>query len=171
MKRATWITLAICAATLGIATAAIAYQHERGPGGMVARMKFDRIAVRLKLTPQQETQIKADLAQARQGAKPDIDSMRQLRAGLAKQIFIDQPNQAAIQQNAAQLKQQISAMIDQYVSAGVRINSVLTPEQRAEVQKMIVEHQQLAERRQARMQQFRERWNKQPQGTPDQQRQ
>ncbi len=83
--------------------------------------------------------------------------MRNLRATLAKQIFTDHPDQAAIQKNAAQLKQQLSAMIDQYVKAGLQINGVLTSGQRAEVQKIIVEHQQLAERRRASWQQHKER--------------
>jgi Spy/CpxP family protein refolding chaperone len=95
------------------------------------------------------------LKQARTSARPDIDSMRNLRATLAKQIFTDRPDQAAIQKNADQLKQQLSAMIDQYVKAGLQINGVLTSDQRVEVQKIISEHQQLAERRRARQQQHR----------------
>jgi Spy/CpxP family protein refolding chaperone len=76
--------------------------------------------------------------------------MRNLRATLAKQIFVDQPDQAAIQKNADQLKQQLSTMIDEYVKAGLQINGVLSSEQRAEVQKIIAERQELARRREAR---------------------
>ena len=85
-------------------------------------MRFERMAVRLKLTSAQESQIKADLKQARTNARPAIDSMRNMRGTLAKQIFVDQPDQAAIQQNADQLKQQLSTMIDEYVKAGLQIN-------------------------------------------------
>jgi Spy/CpxP family protein refolding chaperone len=156
MKRTSWIALSVSAIVLGGAIAGVAaYEHERPGLGM--HMRFERMAVRLHLTSAQESQIKADLKQARGNARPDIDSMRSLRATLAKQIFTDHPDQAAIQKNAAQLKQQLSAMIDQYVNAGLQINGVLTSGQRAEVQKIIVEHQQLAERRQARWQQHRER--------------
>jgi Spy/CpxP family protein refolding chaperone len=94
--------------------------------------------------------------------------MRNLRATLAKQIFTDRPDQAAIQKNADQLKQQLSAMIDQYVKAGLQINGVLTSDQRVEVQKIITEHQQLAERRRARWQQHRAHPSGgQPSATPD----
>ena len=151
MKRAWWIALIVCVIVIGGAIAGVAaYEHGRPGPGM--HMRFERMAVRLKLTSAQESQIKADLKQARTSARPDIDSMRNLRATLAKQIFTDQPNQAAIQNNAAQLKQQLSAMIDQYVKAGLQINGVLTSDQRAEVQKIIVERQTLAERRRARWQ-------------------
>jgi len=154
MKRASWIALFVCVIVIGGAIAAVAaYEHGRPGPGM--HMRFERMAVRLKLTSAQESEIKADLKQARTNARPDVNSMRNLRATLAKQIFTDHPDQAAIQNNAAQLKQQLSAMIDQYVKAGLQINGVLTPDQRVEVQKIIVEHQTLAERRQARWQQHR----------------
>jgi Spy/CpxP family protein refolding chaperone len=93
--------------------------------------------------------------------------MRNLRATLAKQIFTDRPDQAAIQKNADQLKQQLSAMIDQYVKAGLQINGVLTSDQRVEVQKIITEHQQLAERRRARQQHRMHPSGGQPSATPD----
>ncbi len=169
MKRASWVALLVGVIVLGGAIAGVAaYEHGGGPG-MGMRMRFERMAVRLQLTPAQESQIKGTLKQARTNARPDIDSMRSLRATLAKQIFVDRPDQAAIQKNADQLKQQLSAMIDQYVKAGVEINGVLTSGQRVEVQKIITEHQQLAERRRARWQQHRERPSGgQPSAAPDQ---
>ena len=171
MKRASWIALSVCVIVAGAAIAGFA-AYEHGNPGMGMRMRFERMAVRLKLTPAQETQIKADLKQARTNARPDIDSMRNLRATLAKQIFTDHPDQAAIQKNADQLKQQLAAMIDQYVKAGLQINGVLASDQRVEVQKIIVEHQQLAERRRARWQQHREHpTSGQQPATPDQPRQ
>jgi Spy/CpxP family protein refolding chaperone len=154
IKRASWIALFVGVIVLGAAIAGIA-AYEHGRPGLGMHMRFERMAVRLKLTSEQESQIKADLKQARTNARPEIDSMRNLRATLAKQIFTDRPDQAAIQKNADQLKQQLSAMIDQYVKAGLQINGVLTSGQRVEVQKIITEHQQLAERRQARRQQYR----------------
>jgi len=154
MKRTSWIALSVCVIVLGAAIAGVA-AYERDRPGLGMHMRFERLAVRLKLTSAQESQIKADLKQARTNARPEIDSMRNLRATLAKQIFTDRPDQAAIQKNADQLKQQLSAMIDQYVKAGLEINGVLTSDQRVEVQKIITEHQQLAERRRARRQQHR----------------
>jgi Spy/CpxP family protein refolding chaperone len=154
MKRKLWIGVFVCVIVLGAAIAGVAaYEHEHGGPGMGMHMRFERLAVRLKLTSAQESQIKADLKQARSNARPEIDSMRNLRATLAKQIFTDRPDQAAIQKNAGELKQQLSAMIDEYVKAGLQINGVLSSEQRAEVQKIIVERQTLAERRRARWQQ------------------
>lgn len=167
MKRATWIALFVGVIVLGAAIAGVA-AYEHGRPGMGMHMRFERMAVRLKLTSEQESQIKADLKQARTNARPDVDSMRNLRATLAKQIFTDRPDQAAIQKNADQLKQQLSAMIDQYVKAGLQINGVLTSDQRVEVQKIITEHQQLAERRRARWQQHRAHPSGgQPSATPD----
>jgi Spy/CpxP family protein refolding chaperone len=168
MKRASWIALSVGVIVLGAAIAGVAaYEHGGGPG-MGMRMRFERMAVRLQLTPAQESQIKGALKQARTSARPDIDSMRRMRATLARQIFTDRPDQPAIQKNADQLKQQLSAMIDQYVKAGLEINGVLTSGQRVEVQKIINEHQQLAERR-ARWQQHRERPSGgQPSAAPDQ---
>lgn len=156
MKRASWIALSVCVIVLGAVIAGVA-AYEHGHAGPGMRMRFEKMAVRLKLTSEQESQIKADLKQARTGARPAIDSMRNSRATLAKQIFTDQPDQAAIQKSSDQLKQQLSEMIDRYVQAGMQINSVLTPTQRVEMQKIIVEHQQLAERRRARWQQHRTR--------------
>jgi Spy/CpxP family protein refolding chaperone len=153
-KRASWIALSVGVIVLGGAIAGIAAYEHGGPG-MGMHMRFEKMAVRLQLTSQQESQIKADLKQARTNARPEIESLRNLRATLAKQIFADRPDQAAIQKNADQLKQQLSAMIDQYVKAGQQINGVLTSEQRVEVQKIITEHQQLAERRRARWQEHR----------------
>ena len=155
MSRAAWITVTVCGVTLAAATFALAsFRHGDGRGPM-GRMRFERLAVRLKLTPEQESQIKAQLRQARGAAKPQIDSLRSLRGTLAKQIFTNQPNQAEIQKTSEQLKQQLSAVIDQYVNAGIKINAVLAPEQRNEMQKVISEHQQLAERRRARWEQRR----------------
>ncbi len=151
MKRKLWIGVFVGVIVLGASVAGVAaYEHEHGGHGMGMRMRFERMAVRLKLTSAQESQIKADLKQARTNARPAIDSMRNLRGTLAKQIFVDQPDQAAIQKNADQLKQQLSTMIDEYVKAGLQINGVLSSGQRAEVQKIIAEHQELARRREAR---------------------
>ena len=153
MRRKLWIGVFVGVIVLGASVAGVAaYEHEHGgPGGMGMHMRFERMAVRLKLSSAQESQIKADLKQARTNAKPAIDSMRSLRATLAKQIFVDQPDQAAIQKNADQLKQQLSTMIDEYVKAGLQINGVLSSGQRAEVQKIIAERQELARRREARL--------------------
>lgn len=157
MSRATWITLTVCGVTLAAATFALGgFRHGDGRGP-IGRMRFERLAVRLKLTPEQESQIKAQLRQTRSAVKPQIDSLRNLRSSLAKQIFTNQPNQAEIQKTSEQLKQQLTAVIDQYVNAGIKINSVLSPEQRTEMQKVISEHQQLAERRRARQEQRRAR--------------
>ena len=150
-KRKLWIGVFVCVIVLGAAIGGVA-AYEHGGAGMRMHMRFERLAVRLKLSSAQESQIRADLKQARTNARPEIDSMRSLRATLAKQIFTDQPDQTAIQKNAGELKQQLSAMIDEYVKAGLQINGVLSPEQRAEVQKIIVERQTLAERRRARWQ-------------------
>lgn len=149
IKRKLWIGLAVGVIVCGAAVAGVA-AYEHGEGGMGMHMRFERLAVRLKLTSAQESQIKADLKQARTSARPEVQSMRNMRATLAKQIFTDHPDQAAIQKNAEQLKQQLSMLIDDYVKAGMQINSVLTTDQRAEVQKIIVERQELARRRQAR---------------------
>ena len=156
MSRAAWITVTVCGVTLAAATYALGGFRHGGPmapapGGI----RFERLAVRLQLTPEQESQIKAKLQQARGAAKPEIDSLRSARVTLAKQIFTNQPNQAEIQQTSDQLKQQLSAVIDQYVKAGLDINSSLKPEQRTEVQKIISERQQLAARRRAGWEQRR----------------
>jgi Spy/CpxP family protein refolding chaperone len=149
MKRKLWIALAVGVMVCGAAVAGVA-AYEHGGGGMGMHMRFERLAVRLKLTSAQESQIKADLKQARTSARPEVDSMRNMRATLAKQIFTDHPDQAAIQKNVEQLKQQLSMLIDDYVKAGMQINGVLNSDQRAEVQKIIAERQELARRRQAR---------------------
>ncbi len=158
MSRAAWITVTVCGLTLAGATYALGnFRHGRAMGEGPAGMRFERLAVRLQLTPQQESQIKAQLRQARSSAKPDIDSLHTLRGTLARQIFTNQPNQAEIQKTSEQLKQQLSAVIDQYVKAGLQINSVLKPEQRTEVQKIVNERQELAARRRAKWEQRRQR--------------
>ena len=167
MSRASWIVLAVCGVTLVAATFALGgFRHGATPVAMPDGMRFEKLAVRLKLTPEQESQIKGQLKDARGGAKPEIDSLRSLRGTLAKQIFTNQPNQAEIQKTGEQLKQQLSAVIDQYVKAGLQINSVLKPDQRAEVQKIISERQQLAARRRARWEQRRSQRSQGQQGQP-----
>ena len=164
MSRASWIIVAVCGVTLVAATFALGGFRRGGAMGAVAEeMRFEKLAVRLKLTSDQESQIKRQLKEARSGAKPQIDSLRSLRGTLARQIFTNQPNQDQIQKTSEELKQQLSAVIDQYVKAGLQINSALKPEQRTEVQKIITERQQLAERRRARWEQRRSR---QTQGQP-----
>ena len=60
MKRASWIALLVGVIVLGAAIAGVAaYEHGRR-AGMGMHMRFERMAVRLQLTPAQESQIKAD---------------------------------------------------------------------------------------------------------------
>lgn len=152
-KRVWWIAVIVCAIVFGVAVVAVgAYEHGGAAAGMPGR-RFQRLAARLKLTPEQQSQIKADLRQTRAVAKPDFDSVRSLRETLGRQIFTDQPNQAEIQKNAELLKQHLSAAIDEYVKVGLQINQVLTPAQRVEMQTVITERAQRAQQQRARHEQ------------------
>ena len=147
-----WFIVSVLVLLAGALSIAIAQRH--GRGGDWGIMGMQKYVQRLNLTPEQQQQIRQIIGTRRQAAEPDMKGAGDLRATLAKQVFVDQPNAAQIQQTANQLKLQMSKMIDEYVAAGMDVNKVLTAEQRSEVQKIIEERRTKSEQR---MQRWKER--------------
>ena len=130
----------------------------RGDMGLLGGRMFAHLEARLNLTPEQSQQIKQIREQQREEMKQQMD--RSAHEALIRAMFSDNPNQAEIQKLTQQLQQQHAARLNQMVTAAAQINQVLTPEQRAEFQKVLSEHQQVRqkmkqqreERRQKRLQ-------------------
>ncbi len=72
MKRASWIALSVSVSSCSARRIAGVAAYEHGRPGLGMHMRFERMAVRLKLTSAQESQIKADLKQARTNAQARI---------------------------------------------------------------------------------------------------
>ncbi|HWR35671.1 MAG TPA: periplasmic heavy metal sensor [Clostridia bacterium] len=172
MNRRQLVVLVCVTLVLGLATVAFAGQGQRQRGmkgmhggmqggfgmGMHGRM-LDQMATRLKLTPDQEQRVRQLARDRAKQSMSEAESSRAARHALMKEVFSEQPNQAEIQKQVAFLQQHSAKTINDFVSSGIEMNKVLTPEQRAEMQKMLDENQQVTERRRERM---RQRMTRQP---------
>jgi protein CpxP len=126
-----------------------------GDMGLFGGRMFAQLEARLNLTPEQTQQIKQIREQQRgQMKQQPVD--RTAHEALMRQLFADNPNQAEIQKLTQQLQQQQAARLNQMVTMAAQINQVLTPEQRAELQKVMSEHRQVREKMKQRRQERRQ---------------
>lgn len=148
-----WTIAIVTAAVLLVATVGFAYAkmgHGRGDFGFFGEHKFAELEARLKLTPDQSKQIRAILKDARDQGFDRFAAGSPDRVALAKAVFSSDTNQAEIQKNMAALEQQHQQMLQFLVATGTKINAVLTPEQRVEMQKIIDEKAQAGAKMRAR---------------------
>jgi periplasmic protein CpxP/Spy len=177
MNRKVVILIVLLALTLVGVTAALAFQRHGGPhqgmhqgmggpgmgiGPFEGRM-LEHVKVRLNLTEDQTQRIRAIVEKQKQTMKAQAPA--QQHEALVTTIFSDNPNQSQIQQQLAQLQQQHAQMLQRMVATGLEINQVLTPEQRAELQKMMAEHKQMRGTMRQRMEERRKQ-RQEPQQQP-----
>ena len=146
-----WVGIAAVAVlVLGTGTVAFARFAERagrmGHMGMFGAWRMAQLEARLKLTPEQSKQMHDLMAAQREKLMGDFAAGREDRQALVREIFKDNPNQAEIQKRVPAIQERHNAMLSQLVAAGQDFNKTLTPEQRAEMQKIIDEHVQVRER-------------------------
>jgi len=164
-----WIIATV--ALLVIATVAFAaagrgrrVHGEMGGMGWLHGMGLARLEARLKLTPEQSTQIRQIAHTEKQRMFQRWGSGADNRNALMKEIFRDNPNQAEITRRVQTLLQEHTQMLNQLVAAGLEVNKVLTPEQRAELQQVVDENAQAAQRmRERALQRRQERQQAAPQ--------
>jgi Spy/CpxP family protein refolding chaperone len=149
----------------GFAVAQHGHMRKRGGHGemdLLSGRMFAHMEARLNLTPEQSQQIKQIKQQQREQRKQQVD--RSAHEALVRVMFSDKPDQAEIQKLTQQLQQQHAARLNQMVTTAAQINQVLTSEQRAELQKVITEHQQVREKMKQRREE-RRRHTQQKQST------
>ena len=177
MNRKVLILIVLVALTLVSVTAALAFQRHGGPhkgmhqgmggpgmgiGPFDGRM-LEHVKVRLGLTEEQTQRIRAIVEKQKETMKAQEPG--QPHEALAATIFSDNPNQAQIQQQLAQMQEHQAQMLQRMVATGLEINQVLTPPQRAELQQMMSEHKQMRGTMRQRMQERRQQ-HKEPQQQP-----
>jgi Spy/CpxP family protein refolding chaperone len=93
------------------------------------------------------------MAGRRQQMREQAQASQADRRALIEEIFKDNPNQAEIQKRLSAIQERQATMMNDLVQAGLQFNKSLTPEQRAEMNKMLAEHFEVADRMHQRMQQ------------------
>jgi len=170
MKRQWLILIVVATLAMWGVTAAVAFQHSGGPhagmhrgmggpgmgspgmgfGPFDGRM-LEHVKARLNLTEDQTQRIRAIIDKQKETMK--AQAPMQQHEALVTQIFSNNPNQQQIQQQLTEMQQNHAQMLQRMVATGLEVNAVLTPEQRAELQKMMAEHKQVRENMRQRMEQ------------------
>jgi Spy/CpxP family protein refolding chaperone len=154
-----WIVIVMVVALF--ATAGFAFGKRGGHGGkggfgLLGGKNFAELEARLKLTPEQSSQLQAIAQQGREQMKAQHEGNRgDGRQALMKQIFSDNPNQGEINRLVNEMKQEQAAQLDAMVAAGAQANKVLKPQQRAELQQMLDEKAAMRKNMRERMKQKR----------------
>ena len=154
-----WKKLAAATLTLAVALAGSTYVfakargHRGHGGGFLSERMFARLETRLNLSTEQSTQVRGIFEAQRAKMKEQFASGRGEHDALFKAVFSDNPNQAAIQQQLAAMKQKHAQMLDEMVATGLQVNQVLTSEQRAELLKAMEEKKEAGRRMHERMKQ------------------
>jgi Spy/CpxP family protein refolding chaperone len=172
MKFSKWIVALTVVLALTIAGIAFAQAgHEGGfrghgghggPGfGFGPGMHFEQLAARLNLTAE-----KQHMEENRGQGQASVDA----HDALAKELFKDQPNQAEIQKQLTVLQQDQARRMSEWVATAQEMNKVLTPDQRAEAQKIIDEQRtaraNMREKMKERHQQREQKKDSSPQSAP-----
>ena len=178
MMRKGWAIAAVAVLLVGsaLAVARMGRAMHRGHFGFMQERALTALEVRLKLTPEQSKQLR-DLVQSRREMLRDqFEAGKADRRALVTEIFKDNPSQEEIQKRIAAIQERQAAQLNSMVQAGLEFNKSLTPEQRAEMNKILAEHFEVADRMHQRMQErMHDRRGKGPGGpggpppAPDQQ--
>ena len=137
--------------------AEVAEQHghgRHGRGGMRGEMFMGKdMQQRLNLTPDQKAKMEQMHQRQREQMKAQFAEGAQNGGGhqaLMQEIFKDNPNPAVIQQRVAEMQQRQAAALTAHVAAMQEFNSILTPDQRGEMQKLMAERAQKMQEWQAK---------------------
>ena len=150
-KRVAAVTLAVALAGGTFLFAKARGGHGPGRGGFISERMFAHLETRLKLSPEQSTQVRSIFESQRAKTKEQFASGRGEHDALFKAVFTDNPNQSDIQAQLAAMKQKHAQMLDQMVATGLQVNQVLTPEQRVELLKAMEEKKEAGRRFRDRM--------------------
>ncbi len=168
MRKKMWVMVAAAVVLVASAGAVAArYGRGMGPGGMgfMHERMLTQLEVRLKLTPEQSKQLQELIAGRRQAMREQFQGSQADRRALLQEVFKDNPNQAEIQKRLSAIQERQATMMNDMVQAGLQFNKSLTPEQRAEMNKVLAEHFEVADRMRQHMQErMHERRGKGPGG-------
>lgn len=144
MKRTIGIVLAATLALGTLAAMAADGSHggRHGKSGMRRGMGVEKMAERLKLTPEQKQKFEALHSRNNEGRKARREAMRADHQALEAELRKDNPDRAAIQRLTTAIQQRQAQAMQERVQARLEFNQSLTPEQRAELNKMAAEREQ-----------------------------
>ena len=156
MTKKIWAIVAAAVVLAGSAGAVAAARYGRGHmgGGMgfMHERMLAQVEVRLKLTPEQSKQLRELMASRRDLMREQMQAGQADRRALVTEVFKDNPSQEEIRKRLSAMQERQTAMMNQMVDAGLQFNKSLNPEQRAEMNKMLAEHFEVADRMHQRMQ-------------------
>ena len=160
MTKKIWAIVAAAVVLAGsagaVAVARYGRHHMRGGEmGFMGERALAQMEVRLKLTPEQSKQLRALMESRRQAMSEQFQASRDDRRALITEVFKDNPSQEEIQKRISAMQERQTAMVNQMVQAGLEFNKSLSPEQRAEMNKMLAEHFEVGDRMHQRMQERR----------------
>lgn len=143
MKKTLWAGVAVLAALALIPIAAQEAQRPQAPGRGMGRGfgpggpggGGPGIVHRLDLTETQREQLKA-IMQERRESKPGA-TMMELQKQLQTALFADTVDLAKVEQLKAAIASAEAAMLSARIDTELKINQLLTPEQRAKARELI----------------------------------
>jgi Spy/CpxP family protein refolding chaperone len=157
MTKKIWAIVAAAVVLAGSAGAVAVARYGRGHMGgghmgFMGERALAQMEVRLKLTPEQSKQLRELMASRRDLMREQMQAGQADRRALITEVFKDNPSQEEIRKRVSAMQERQTAMMNQMVDAGLQFNKSLTPEQRAEMNKMLAEHFEVADRMHQRMQ-------------------
>ena len=172
MTKKIWAIVAAAVVLVGsagaVAVARYGHGHMRhGEMGFMGERGLAQMEVRLKLTPEQSKQLRELMASRRDLMRQQMQAGQADRRALLTEVFKDNPSQEEIQKRLSAMQERQTAMMNQMVQAGLEFNKSLSPEQRAEMNRMLAEHFEVADRMHQRMQErMHDRRGRGPGGPP-----
>ncbi|HUK86822.1 MAG TPA: periplasmic heavy metal sensor [Terriglobales bacterium] len=157
MTKKIWAMVAAAVVLVGSAGAVAVARYGRGhmgrgEMGFMGERSLAQIEVRLKLTPEQSKQLRGLMAGRRQQMREQLQASQADRRALMTEVFKDNPSQEEIQKRLSAIQERQATAMNDMVQAGLQFNKSLTPEQRAELNKMLAERFEVADRMHQRMQ-------------------
>ncbi|HXZ27429.1 MAG TPA: periplasmic heavy metal sensor [Terriglobales bacterium] len=157
MTKKIWAMVAAAVVLVGSAGAVAVARYGRGhmgrgEMGFMGERSLAQIEVRLKLSPEQSKQLRGLMAGRRQKMREQLQASQVDRRALMQEIFKDNPSQEEIQKRLSAIQERQATAMNDMVQAGLEFNKSLTPEQRAELNKMLAERFEVADRMHQRMQ-------------------
>ncbi len=143
MKKTLWVAVVLMAAVALIPLVAQEPQAPQGPGHRMGRGvgpggpggPGPGIVHRLNLTEPQLEQVKA-IMQERRESRPGANMM-ELQKQLQTALFAEKVDLATIEQLKEQIAAAEAAMLSARIDTELKINQILTPEQRAKARELV----------------------------------
>ncbi len=119
------IMLGLMASSLMVSPLAVSAQ----PGDTMMQRPFQKMINDLKLTPDQQTKLKAQHKQMRKEGKLIFEQMKGIRDKVRSELLKDKPSKAALDDYAAQLAELHKQLIRKRHEHLLEAKAILTPEQ------------------------------------------